>query len=270
MNYPKITPAQTWALVTGAGTGIGRAYALQLATMGYNLILVGNHDASLHAVVRELKPLAPNQQFRPLVIDLARIDAAEELYEAIAAAGIEIDLLINNAGIFSFCDLLQTPEERIERILLLHDMTATKLCRRYAMRMRERGVKGHILNMSSYSLWMPFPGLALYSASKAYLKAFSVAFSKEVEEYGITVTAVCPAGVATDLYGLPHNLQELGVRIGGLITPESCARRALKALWRGKRWAVPDWWNRLWIPVLKRLPMCILRPIRRRTLKYQK
>ncbi|MBQ1205234.1 MAG: SDR family NAD(P)-dependent oxidoreductase, partial [Alistipes sp.] len=68
MNYPKITPAQTWALVTGAGTGIGRAYALQLAAMGYNLILVGNHDASLHAVVRELKALDPNQQFRPLVM----------------------------------------------------------------------------------------------------------------------------------------------------------------------------------------------------------
>ena len=270
MNLPKITPAQTWALVTGAGTGIGRSYAHQLAALGYNLILVGNLDANLHAVVRELKPLVPNQQFRPLVMDLARIDAAEELYEAIAAAGIEIDLLINNAGIFSFCDVMNTSEECIERILLLHDMTATKLCRRYAMRMRERGVKGHILNMSSYSLWMPFPGLAIYSASKAYLKAFSVAFSKEVEEHGITVTAICPAGVATDLYGLPHNLQEFGVKVGGLITPESCARRALNALWRGKRFVVPDWWNRLWIPLLVHLPMCILRPIRRRTLKYQK
>ena len=270
MNLPKITPAQTWALVTGAGTGIGRSYAHQLAALGYNLILVGNLDANLHAVVRELKPLAPNQQFRPLVMDLARIDAAEELYEAIAAAGIEIDLLINNAGIFSFCDVMNTSEECIERILLLHDMTATKLCRRYAIRMRERGVKGHILNMSSYSLWMPFPGLAIYSASKAYLKAFSVAFSKEVEEHGITVTAICPAGVATDLYGLPHNLQEFGVKVGGLITPESCARRALNALWRGKRFVVPDWWNRLWIPLLVHLPMCILRPIRRRTLKYQK
>ena len=79
MNLPKIPPAQTWALVTGAGTGIGRSYAHQLAALGYNLILVGNQDANLHAVVRELKPLAPNQQFRPLVMDLARIDAAEEL-----------------------------------------------------------------------------------------------------------------------------------------------------------------------------------------------
>ena len=238
--------------------------------MGYNLVLVGNHEAPLKQVVAELQPYSPEQQFRTLTMDLARVEAANELYEAIGAAGIEIDLLINNAGIFSFCDVLNTSEELIERILLLHDMTTTKLCRRYAARMVERGVKGHILNMSSYSLWMPFPGLAIYSASKAYLKAFSVAFSKEVEEQGITITAICPAGVATDLYGLPRKLQEFGMKVGGLISADRCAKRGLKALWRGTRCSVPDWWNRLWIPLLVALPMWVLRPIRRRTMQFQK
>ena len=270
MSRPTIIPAQTWALITGAGSGIGRCYALRLAAMGYNLVLVGNHEAALKQVVTELQPRSSEQQFRTLQLDLARLEAANELYEAVGAAGIEIDLLINNAGIFSFCDVLNTPEEKIERILLLHDMTTTKLCRRYAARMVERGVRGHILNMSSYSLWMPFPGLAIYSASKAYLKAFSVAFSKEVAEHGITVTAICPAGVATDLYGLSHKLQKFGVRVGGLITADRCAKRGLKALWRGTRCSVPDWWNRLWIPLLVALPMWILRPIRRRTMQFQK
>lgn len=270
MSRPKIQPANVWALITGAGSGIGRCFAMRLAAMGYNLILVGNREEPLQAVIKELKPLDPKQQFRPLVMDLARVEAAEELYEAVGAAGIEIDLLINNAGIFAFCDVLKMSEEKIERMLLLHDMTTTKLCRRYAARMVERGVKGHILNMSSYSLWMPFPGLSIYSATKAYLKAFSVAFSKEVEEAGITVTAICPAGVATDLYGLPHRLQRLGVKIGGLITADRCAKRGLKALWRGTRCSVPDWWNRLWIPLLVALPMWIVRPIRRKTMQFQK
>ncbi|MBR5464309.1 MAG: SDR family NAD(P)-dependent oxidoreductase [Alistipes sp.] len=270
MSRPQIIPAHTWALITGAGTGIGRCYALHLARLGYNLILVGNHTETLTQVVSELEPLVEGQIFRTLAMDLARIEAAEELYEAVGAAGIEIDLLINNAGIFSFCDVLNTEEERIERMLLLHDMTATKLCLRYATRMKERGVHGHILNMSSYSLWMPFPGLAIYSASKAYLKAFSVAFSKEVEEHGITVTAICPAGVATDLYGLPHDLQRFGTKIGGLITADRCAKRGLNALWRGTRCSVPDWWNRLWIPLLVALPMWILRPIRHYTMRFQK
>lgn len=270
MSRPKIEPARTWALVTGAGSGIGRCFALRLAKMGYNLVLVGNREAPLKGVIAELQPLDPQQQFRPLAMDLARQEAAEELYEAIGAAGIEIDLVINNAGIFSFCDVLKTEEKRIERMLLLHDMTTTKLCRRYTQRMVERGVKGHILNMSSYSLWMPYPGLAVYSASKAYLKAFSVAFAKEVKEQGVTVTAICPAGVATDLYGLSPKLQQLGVKVGGLITPDRCAKRALNALWRGARCSVPDWWNRLWIPLLVGLPMWILRPIRRYTMQFQK
>lgn len=125
-------------------------------------------------------------------MDLARVGAAQELHDRTAAEGIEIDVVINNAGIFSFCDILTTPAERIERIILLHDLTVSQLCRLYAADMVRRGVRGHILNMSSYSLWMPFPGLALYSASKAYMRSFSVAFAKEVRDRGIRVTAVCP------------------------------------------------------------------------------
>ena len=124
--------------------------------------------------------------------------------------------------------------------------------------------------MSSYSLWMPFPGLALYSASKAYMRSFSVAFAKEVRERGIRVTAVCPAGVATDLYGLTPRWQRIGRKLGVLITPDSCARRGLRALWRGRRCIVPDWWNRVWIPFCKVLPMWALRPVRRLTMKFQK
>ena len=128
----------------------------------------------------------------------------------------------------------------------------------------------HILNMASYSLWMPFPGLTLYSASKAYLKCFSVAFAKEVREAGIRVTAVCPAGVATDLYGLTPRWQRIGLRMSVLISADCCARRGLWALWHGQRCTVPDWWNRLWIPLCKLLPMCLIRPIRRFTMKFQK
>ena len=203
-------------------------------------------------------------------MDLARVGAAQELYDRMAAEGIGVDVVINNAGIFSFCDILATPAERIERIILLHDLTVSQLCRLYAADMVRRGVRGHILNMSSYSLWMPFPGLSLYSASKAYLRAFSVAFAKEVREHGIRVTAVCPAGVATDLYGLTPRWQRIGLRLGVLISADSCARRGLRALWRGRRTIVPDWWNRIWIPLCKLLPMWVIRPLRRYTMQFQK
>lgn len=265
-----VQPGSAWALVTGAGSGIGRCYALRLAALGYNLVLAGNRPEPLETVRREVETSSPETRIRTVSIDLARIGAAEELHDFTRREGIEIDVVINNAGIFSFCDLLRTPAERIERIILLHDLTNTEMCRLYAADMVRRGCRGHILNMSSYSLWMPFPGLSLYSASKAYLRAFSVAFAKEVREHGIRVTAVCPAGVATDLYGLTPRWQRIGLRVGALISADACARRGLRGLWRGRRTVVPDWWNRIWIPLCKLLPMWVIRPLRRYTMQFQK
>ena len=269
MKRGAITPGSARALVTGAGSGIGRCYALRLAALGYDLVLAGNRREPLEAAAADIRAAANRCDVRIVEIDLARTEAAEELWEAVRCEGVEIDVLINNAGIFSFRDILQTPPERIERIILLHALTNTQLCRLAAADMVRRGCRGYILNMSSYSLWMPFPGLSLYSASKAYLRSFSVAFSKEVQEHGIRVTAVCPAGVATDLYGLTPRWQRIGRRIGVLISADSCARRGLRALWRGRRCIVPDWWNRAWIPLCKALPMWVLRPIRKFTMKFQ-
>lgn len=320
MRRGEVAKGSAWALVTGAGSGIGRCFALRLAQLGYRLVLVGNDLRKLESVQAELRALDA-AEVRVISCDLARAEAARELYERVRAAGIDVDVLINNAGIFSFRDILRTQAERIERVIMLHCLTATQLCRLFARDMAARNGfaanpeaepravtdmatpatqtgecsdtqsvpatptgerpgtqpaprhakrRFHILNMASYSLWMPFPGLTLYSASKAYLKCFSVAFAKEVREAGIRVTAVCPAGVATNLYGLTPRWQRIGLRLGVLISADHCARRGLWALWHGRRCSVPDWWNRLWIPLCKLLPMCVIRPIRNFTMKFQK
>ncbi|MFQ7387088.1 MAG: SDR family NAD(P)-dependent oxidoreductase [Alistipes sp.] len=174
-----------------------------------------------------------------------------------------IDVVINNAGIFSFCDILATPAERIERIILLHDLTVTQLCRLFAADMVRRGVRGHILNMSSYSLWMPFPGLALYSASKAYMRSFSVASPRGARAASASRRFV--RRVATDLYGLTPRWQRIGT-----------ARRAyharLRAAGTAALWRAPVHRARLVEPggFPARLPMWVLRPIRRFTMRFQK
>lgn len=267
----RVLSGRAWALVTGAGTGIGRSFALRLAAAGYDLVLVGQTTATLERVRDEIAAAdaTARRQVRILTMDLARTEASDELYAAVRAMGIDIDVLVNNAGIFSFRDILQTPPERIERMILLHDMTLSKNCLAFGRDMAARG-RGWILNMSSFSIWMPFPGMALYTATKAYVRTFSVAFAKEMAERGVRVTAVCPAGVATDLYGLTPRWQRIGLRLGVLISADACARRALRALWRGRRTVVPDWWNRAFIPLCKLLPMWLIRPLRRHTMQFQK
>ena len=269
MRRREVLAGTKTALVTGASKGIGRCYALQLAALGYNVLMVASGECELLATAEEVRTASPNVWVRTLVKDLATPTAAEELFAWTEAEGIKVDVLINNAGIFSFCDILNTPIERIQRMIYLHDITATLNCRLYAADMIKRG-GGRILNMSSFSIWMPYPGLSLYSASKAYLKSFSVAFSKEVEAQGVTVTAICPAGIATDLYGLSPKLQRFGLRTGILMSPESCARRSLNAMFRGCRCKVPDWWFRLFIPVCQLVRGPIMRWLRSFTMQFQK
>lgn len=269
MRRGEISRGTKTALVTGASKGIGRCYALRLADLGYNVVMVASTSEELSATADEVAKAYPDIRVTYHTKDLATPTAADEMFAWTEGEGIKIDVLVNNAGMFSFCDILDTPKERIERIITLHAITATKLCRLFAQDMAERG-GGHILNMSSYSIWMPYPGLSLYSASKAYLKSFSVAFSKEVQAKGVKVTAICPAGIATDLYGLSPELQRFGLKIGVLMSPDSCARRGLKAMFKGRRCVVPDWWFRLFIPICQCLGGAPMRWLRNYTMKFQK
>lgn len=263
----EVARGSAWAMVTGAALGIGRQYAERLALLGYNVVMVD----ILESVETEAMVIAEHYSVRceAKVMDLAAVDAAHRLHEWTVAEGYRFDIVVNNAGIFSFCDIMNTPIERIERLLLLHDLTLTQMCRLYGEDMKQRG-RGHLLNMSSYSIWMPFPGLSLYSASKAYVKSFTEAFAKELRGTGVTATAICPAGIATDLYGLSKSLQKFGTKWGILMTPKSCARRALNAMFKGRRVVVPDWWFRLFIPICRYLPGFLIRPLRKFTYRWQK
>ncbi|MBQ3260936.1 MAG: SDR family NAD(P)-dependent oxidoreductase [Alistipes sp.] len=268
MRRGEVLKGSKRALVTGASTGIGRQYAEQLAALGYNLIVVSRTESLLEELAAELRE-KHGVEVVVHVKDLATMTAAEELFAWTEQEGMKVDVLINNAGMFSFCDIANTPAERIKRAITLHDVTNTLLCQLYGNDMAERG-GGYILNMSSFSIWMPFPGLSLYSASKAYLKSFSVAYAKEMRDKKVYVTAVCPGGIATDLYGLTKHWQGIGLKLHALSTPKFCARRGLNSLWRKRKCIVPDWWMRLFIPFCLLLPRFAMNWLRGFTAKWQK
>ncbi len=240
------------ALVTGASSGIGLEYARQLAAQGIHLFLVSIDREDLE---REASAIANKYAVKvdSLCMNLAQPDAAEQLYRHCQELGLQIDILINNAGIFSFKEVIRTDPKRIETMLQLHMGTVTQLSRLFAAEMCQRQ-HGYILNMSSLSCWAPYPGIALYSATKAYIRVFTRALAYELQDYGVTATAICPGGVATGLYGLKPSLLKLGVRLGVLMTPERLVRKALKALFKGKKQLIPGILNRLLIPLASIMP----------------
>lgn len=256
-----------WALVTGGSSGIGLALCERLASMGYHLVIV-SIDSALERVGERI-----SSEYGVRVVtrsvDLARPDAAAELHEWCDENGIAPSILVNNAGIFIYNDIVNTSPQRIATIINLHVLTTSMLSRLFAEDMVSRG-KGRILNLSSYSAWMPYPGLALYSATKIFIRNFSRSLSAELRGTGVTATAVMPAGVTTGLYGLPENLQKLGKNLGILLTPERTAEVALKAMFHGRKQYIPGVLMRILLPMVKTLPGWMVRFARSKTLRYQR
>lgn len=240
------------AVVTGASSGIGLQFCHRLAEAGCNLVMVSNQDKELRSEAREIARRY-DISTHPLVIDLTEPDAARGVEVFLEASRIKPEILINNAGIFSFNTLVDTPEGKIETFIDLHVKAVTMLTRRFAQRFAQQG-GGWILNMSSMSCWMPVPGLAMYSSTKAYIRVMSRSIHYEMRDKGVNVMVACPGGIATDLFGLPENLQRLAVRIGVLQTPERFTRNALRHLLRGKCQYINGWLNRVSILFVGMMP----------------
>ena len=126
-NLGRIERGSKFALVTGASTGIGRCYAEQLAELGYNLIVVSRTETTLNEVAKAVEE-SHGVKVVVKTMDLATEGAAESLFDWCKSEGYNVDVLINNACMFSFCDMINTPVERVKRTITLHDITYTVLC----------------------------------------------------------------------------------------------------------------------------------------------
>ena len=240
------------ALITGGSSGMGLEYARQLAEMGCNLLLVSNQKEELEKVSEELGQ-SHSVQVIPRYQDLATETAAEELFAFCQAENLQIDILINNAGMFFFEELTLENQSKSLTMMRLHTFTPTRLCILFGEEMKRRGYGYHI-NMSSMAAKLPCPGITIYSATKAYLKSFGKSLYFEMRPYGVGVTTVCPAAIATPLYKLKPNLLDFGVKIGLIGTPRWLVRRALRGMMRKKRVVKPGLMNYYLPPLIAILP----------------
>lgn len=232
------------AVVTGASSGIGLQFCHRLAERGCNLIMISNEAEALKNAALGLSDCY-GIRAQDLCLDLTITEAAAQVAQYLDINAPEADIMINNAGIFSFRLLTDMTQKRTDCFIDLHVRAVTDLSRLMTSRWRQRGCRGWLLNMSSMSCWMPMPGLSMYAATKAYIRVLSRSLHYEMRDYGISVCVACPGGIATDLFGLPPKLQRLAVRIGALDTPEAFTRKALRRLFAGRRQYINGLLNRL-------------------------
>lgn len=236
------------ALITGGSSGMGLEFARQLAGRGYDLILVSNRQDELDAAADSIGaafPVKVTVRFQ----DLARTDAADELFNwCLQEAKVLPDVLINDAGMFFFKELSAADLGRVQAMIDLHVVTVTRNCLLFGEAMKQRG-SGRILNVSSMAASLPVPGITVYSATKAYLKSFGRSLSYELKPCGVTVTTVCPAAIATPLYNLREKLMKIGLSVGLIHTPRWLVRRALRAMFHGRRVIYPSCMN-IWLPAI--------------------
>lgn len=241
------------ALVTGASSGIGLQYATALARDYHaDLLLVSNQEEQLQKVASALT-VQYGVKTTALYLDLSQQMAAEELHKYCTDNHLCVDILINNAGVFFFNPLIETSMKRFELMLMLHVVTMAKLCRLFGEDMCRRG-NGYILNMSSMSAWMAYPGIQTYNSTKAFIYNFSKSLWYEFRSHGVGVTVMTPGAVDTALFGLSPKYRKLAVALTVSIPPEKLVKTALRRMFRKKKWGMPGLINHLATPILKHTP----------------
>lgn len=252
------------AVVTGASSGIGLEFCRELARRGCNLVMVSNQDSQLRECAREIHDKFGVTTYM-LCLDLTDPNAPRSIDSWLDAHDLDPTILINNAGVFSFAPVIESSIGTIDNFVNLHVRAVTCLSRRFAKRFKLRG-RGWILNMSSMSCWTPMPGLALYAATKAYIRTFSRALHYELRDYGVRVLVACPGGISTDLFGLPDNLMKIALKLHAVQTPEKFVKKALNSLLRGKQQYVNGILNRLSIAAVGAAPTPVRMLVKRKLL----
>ena len=184
-----------YALITGASSGIGRELASLFAANGYDIVITARNQERLNTVQTALK-----QQYQVRIVvfaaDLSEPDAPQRLHDFTTSHGISIEYLVNNAGFADWTGYLDADWSRQQEMMRLNMEALAELTYRYGRDMRRAG-HGRILNISSVASMMAGPYMAVYFASKAFVRSLSEAVAYELRDTGVTVTCVCPGPTTT-------------------------------------------------------------------------
>jgi short-subunit dehydrogenase len=260
--------SNSFVLITGGSSGIGLALAHEYAARNYNLLLVSNQVEALDECKSTLESkygIACNT----FNVDMIAKDSALRIFEFAQTHAPDIEILVNNAGMLVFSEVVETPLVKLEAILQLHIQTPSALCKLFGEKMKANR-KGHILNVSSISAVMPYPGISLYGPSKTYMRYFSRALRSEMKLYNVNVTCLIPGATETGLYDPNRVNLTLAKQLGVMQTADVVAKKGIDAMFKNKAECIPGWLNKLTVASLPWIPSFVIEMINRHSTILQK
>ncbi len=248
------------ALITGASAGIGREFARQLAGRARSMILIARREEQLLELNHELQQQHENLRVHIRKADLSNLVQLKELMESLDREQIEIDLLVNNAGLGDAGLFATSDPTRNEQMLLVNVVALTSLTRHLLPHMIAKR-HGGILNVSSSAGFLPIPGDGVYAATKAYVTSFSEALRAELRGTGVSVCALCPGPVQTEFQEVARR-QGVQPRLGPkfvVVPVEQVVRDALAALESDRPLVIPGFAMKFVMFLSRLMPMPLLR-----------
>lgn len=216
------------ALITGASSGIGKAFAYKLAQMGVNLVLTARSENKLSQIANDLTTKF-SVKVSYLVADLSDPSSGSKIYKELMHKNLSIDLLINNAGVGQWTNFIDEPMLSYQTTINLNITSLVSLTHLLLPEML-KNVNGGIINIASGAALQPGPYMAVYAASKAFVLSFSEALYGEYLDKGVTVTAICPGNTPTE-FQAAANANTQGMPI---TTADQVAKESIKALLKRK------------------------------------
>jgi short-subunit dehydrogenase len=245
-------PRRQTVMITGASGGIGEALAHRFARGGYDLVLVARTEAKLQALAAELSRTHAITA-HPLACDLSDPAAPRLLGEQLAARGIGVDVLVNNAGFATYGPFAELDLDGELRMLQVNIVALTHLTRLLLPGMLARK-RGRILNVASTAAFMPGPLMAVYYASKAFVLSFSEALNNELSGSGVTVTALCPGPTSTGFQARAQMERSRLIQGRAIMSADAVADAGYTGLLRGRSVVIPGLINRIQTLLPRLLP----------------
>jgi short-subunit dehydrogenase len=254
------------ALITGASSGIGEAFAQALAARGMNLVLVARSEDKLRAMAQQLS--GQHGICADVVpADLSLEDAAQEVYRRTQELGVSVDLLVNNAGFGTYGHFETSSSQREHEEIMLNITALVDLTHAFVPAMVDRK-DGGVINVASIAAFQPLPYQAVYGSSKAFVLSFSLALWGEYRKQGVRVVALCPGPTATNFFTI-LGADEVPM-LSKMHTPEAVVMAGLRALEQGRPYAVEGRRNAFGAQVTHMTPLALTTRVFARVMRPRK